>query len=252
MGFSFTTFVFELVNFGLLIWLLNRLVFRPLAEGIEARRLATAQRERDAEEATLRAEQSRLEYEEKRRELDRLEEKVYREAVEQAASERARLLAQARDDARAERSRVDRLLEAEREASAAWVGEAVIEEAVALAGRLLMDLVPEEAHVVLLERLLDELRQQAPALRSEHEATGGSDVELQVAQTLTDHYEARLRDELEAALGDTIRLSVRDDPDLLAGAVLRVGDRVLDASVGGGLDVLHAQARSHLREETTL
>jgi F0F1-type ATP synthase delta subunit len=159
------------------------------------------------------------------------------------------LLAQARDDAQAERARVDRLLETEREASAAWVSDTVIEEAVQLAGRLLLDLVPEQAHGVLLERLVREVHDQTAALRSEDEVTGGSDVSLDVARALDDPMEARLRSELETALGRPVRLSVRDDPDLLAGAVLRIGDRVLDASVAGGLTLLRGRARALLRSE---
>jgi F-type H+-transporting ATPase subunit b len=251
VGFSFTTFVFELINFGVLVWLLNRLVFRPLSEGIEGRRVAATQRERDADAAIQRAEASRREYEDKLQALDQLQAKVHREAVEQAGVERARLLAQARDDAQAERARIDRLLEAEREASAAWVGEAVIAEALGLTGRLLIDLIPEEAHDVLLDRLREEVRERAESLRAEQEASGHAEVELQVARALTDEHEARLREELGSALGSAVRLSIRDAPDLLAGAVLRVGDTVLDASVGGALEVLQAKARSLLSEMPT-
>lgn len=38
MNFDLTTFVFELVNFGLLIWILQRVLYRPLRAGIERRR----------------------------------------------------------------------------------------------------------------------------------------------------------------------------------------------------------------------
>jgi len=60
---------------------------------------------------------------------------------------------------------------------------------------------------------------------------------------------ADLRDALSDSLGTMPKLSVRQDPELLVGAVLRVGDRVFDASVAGNLEALRDRARELLRPE---
>ncbi|MBK6515273.1 MAG: F0F1 ATP synthase subunit delta [Polyangiaceae bacterium] len=58
-----------------------------------------------------------------------------------------------------------------------------------------------------------------------------------------------LRAALAAALGRAPQLTVREDDALVAGIVVRIGDRVLDASIAGQLEVLRERARALLNEE---
>src|SRR5262249_30246750 len=51
------------------------------------------------------------------------------------------------------------------------------------------------------------------------------------AAPLSDSYLTRLKDELEKATGKKIAIEHKLDPDLLAGVVTQIGDRVIDGSL---------------------
>src|SRR5690606_26719359 len=60
---------------------------------------------------------------------------------------------------------------------------------------------------------------------------GVVEVELTAAHPLTDEQKAAVSARLEQVLGKGVRLSVREDPDILGGLIARVGDLVMDGSV---------------------
>jgi F-type H+-transporting ATPase subunit b len=92
MHFNLTTFLFEIVNFLVLLVVLQRLIYRPLRKGIDARRQA----QEDEAAALVTKEQAVLaqghELDARARQLDELRLTAVREAAEAASEERARIL----------------------------------------------------------------------------------------------------------------------------------------------------------------
>lgn len=240
MTFEWTTFVFELVNFVVLVWILRRVVYRPLKRGIEGRRQQLADREAAA---TARAEEAdaRIAAAEARKlELERLRDDIVREATDAGAAERARIVEQAQQDAAGERTRVQRLLDAEREAALAWVHDVAVHRSTEIAGRLLMALAPDTVDDALRRLLLDEIARHP-------ELQGLDEVEVRAARRPADDALEALRAAL-ATDGRAPKLVFREDESLLAGLVVRAGDQVLDASIAGQLEAFQDQARRLLDE----
>ena len=67
---------------------------------------------------------------------------------------------------------------------------------------------------------------------------GRGQVEVHSAYPLTPEQEERIGDAMSNRLGVSVSLSVRVDPDLIGGVVVRAGDLVIDASLRGRLDQL--------------
>jgi F-type H+-transporting ATPase subunit b len=244
MGFSVTTFVFELVNFAVLLVLMQRIVYRPLRKSIDARKDAIEARERAADERVAEAEALRVRHAEQVRAIDAVRDDVRRKATEEAAAERSRLLAQARDDAAAERARAQRLLDMERDAALGWVRDVTITRSTELAGRLLLGLAPVGVERALFDLMLSEIARMAP----EFAQSTGVPAEAEVTWArLPDETEiGRLREALVRAYGRAAppRLAIREDPELGSGVTLRIGYHILDASLGGQLEALRERARS--------
>ncbi|MFQ5790387.1 MAG: ATP synthase F1 subunit delta [Acidobacteriota bacterium] len=55
--------------------------------------------------------------------------------------------------------------------------------------------------------------------------------EVTTAHRLTDGQKETLASQLRALTGKSVRLQIREDPDLLGGLVVRIGNRIYDASV---------------------
>lgn len=249
MNLDLTTFVFEAVNFIVLVWLMQKLVYRPLRDGLEKRRGALESREAEALEAMDEAKLLQAASNDDRDELSRLRDDILREANEEAAEQRARILSQAREDAEAERARVKRLLESEREAALSWVSQLAVQRGTEVVGILLMQLAPDAIEEALFEQLRTEIERRDLA-----DADLGEDQEVEVsaAEMLGGPRLAQLRKSLEKALGCEPRLAVREDDALRAGLVLRVGHLVLDASVAGQLDAFRERVRDELEAEVRI
>ncbi len=242
MASSATTFVFETINFLLLMWILVRLVYRPLREGIAARREEIAKTRQEAEHELEEAQALRGDWEEKQRELVSLRSQVRDEALEGALEERARLLEEARADAARERTRVERLLDSERRAAEDWVRTMAIERGADLAGRMLLALAPDVVDQVLCERLLDTLRASETELARQLGAL--ESVEVVGARPVGPAFLDPLRELLERVADSPVEIRTSEDPSLLAGAVVRCGDTIFDGSVAGELEAFRDLAES--------
>jgi F-type H+-transporting ATPase subunit delta len=86
------------------------------------------------------------------------------------------------------------------------------------------------------------LRAIAFAYRTLHDQRAGRvPVEVESAVSLTDEQQEQLRQQLRHSLQKEPVLHLRINPDLLGGLVVRVGDRVYDASVRARLDTIYHQ-----------
>lgn len=113
------------------------------------------------------------------------------------------------------------------------VFRALLEDRVAPVTLRFLQLLAEKNREVLLASILDTYRR----LRDEQQDI--VEVQARVPTSLGDEARARLTDRLEAMTGKTVRLQVDEQPDLIGGLVIRIGDRVYDGSVRQKLDNLH-------------
>lgn len=249
MELNATTFAIELVNFLLLAWVLQRLLYRPLRQAIDKRKQAMEASLVEANQRMSEAQSLNEQAQERIRDLEALREGVLSSAREQAEEERARIMGQARQDAEAEHSRARRLLDEERLAAMAWVRETTVLRSTEVAGRLMVDLVPQALEQALVEMLLSKVASEhKPTEKAGEPDAVDAEVELTTAHGVSDESITLLRRHLTALLGTPPRLSIQEDPALEAGCVLRIGHRVLDASVAGQLDILRDRAREILEE----
>lgn len=248
MQFDVVTFSFELINFLVLAFLLHRVVYRPIAAAIADRRKEIADTLASATEKLALVDTRAEALATKDRELDALREKIFAEATAAAAAERSKLLAEARADAAAERKRVQAMLDAEREAALGWVREVTVEQGVDVAGRMLMELVPEAADQALVSKLMSELEEHAE-LTGEARPDEIVHADATFAKMPTPEQTRQLKEILERAVGTQVRVAVTEDERLGAGATVRVLDRVFDASVAGQLELLREDARRQLDRE---
>ena len=71
-----------------------------------------------------------------------------------------------------------------------------------------------------------------------HEVEGVVDVQVRSARKLTAKQQKALEDKLQQRFGKAVNLSVEIDKSLLAGAIIKAGDLVIDGSTRGRLDKL--------------
>ncbi|MFO8033578.1 MAG: F0F1 ATP synthase subunit B [Candidatus Bipolaricaulota bacterium] len=151
------TWVINLINFGILLWLLKRFLFRPASEWLEGRRNMEQQRLKRAKEAEAKGQAQLRQREEALADANRRA----REIVSQAESEAQQLVRQARDDARRQAHQIVEGGEDEarriKEEALAELRESYAQLVIQGAGSVLRREVRPEDHRALLEELGREL-----------------------------------------------------------------------------------------------
>lgn len=98
MGFDWFTFAAQIANFLILLWLLQRFLFRPITGVMEERAERVTARLREATEREEHAREEKRRLEEKRRELDQRREAILEQAEEEAEERREEIVASAHEE----------------------------------------------------------------------------------------------------------------------------------------------------------
>lgn len=217
MTFDWTTLALQAINFLVLVWLLHRLLYRPVLAAIDRRRASEARALGDAAAAQRAAEAEQAHWQTERETLD-ADRRALRQQAEHDATERAQAIL---NDARTEAERLIAqgrdTLTAERDALAAEVRHEASQVARRLAERLLREIAPDVGPEPFLERLDHQLSTLSP----EDLDTQGpiTSARLLVAPALSLAARATWQRRLSDRLGG-VPVEVTAAPDLIAGARL--------------------------------
>ena len=247
MHFDWSTFALQTVNFVILVWLLQRFLYKPVLRMVDARR-AQVDRERaevDAAKAAAKQELATIAAEREAMTAERAAMlKAAATQAEAAASARraaaeheaAQLLDAARKTIGEERSQA--FAEARRMASDLAAG---------LATRVLAT-VPAPLRIAAsleqVERLLAALPDAERDGLARQVADGGA-LRVRTAAPLSPSDAAAWRSALQRRLGASVAVVFDVDPELLAGADLHFPNAVLRLSWRSALDALGAELASH-------
>lgn len=234
MDFDATTFVLEVANFLVLVWLLRHFFYRPVLAVIEQRRAEGAQLLASAQALRDEAQALKADYEARLARTARAREQAMAEVAAEISAERARRLAALESELLAERQRRETLQAREREAQDAERERQAALLAARFASRLLHRVAGPALDDRLVELALADLQtlpdEQRETLRA---ALADPAVEVQVctAYPLGAARREALGAALSAAAGRALVPAFREEPLLEAGLRIHAGDWVLMANL---------------------
>lgn len=220
MTMSWWTLGLQAVNVLILVWLLSRLFWRPVAAAIAARQAAAQTLLDDAAAAQARADAALAAVEKTREGMAAERESLLAEAAEKAEAAAKAALAAAADKAETALHAAQREQEREAEAARAANAAEAAQLAVDIAGRLLARLDPRALQPIFLDLLVAALERMPTNDRSAL-AGAASGVELVSAVSLDEAGRQSVREALAKALGADVTLRFSTDPDLIAGFEIR-------------------------------
>jgi F-type H+-transporting ATPase subunit b len=233
--FTWTTFVFEIINFVILVWILKHYFYTPVLNVIARRRDEIQQTLDKARDIHTRAEETQQRYESRLAEWE-AEKRVQQEQLHDQLDEERRRQMEALQTSLEEQRKKAQVTEQRRLSDLAREQEArAIEQAAHFAARLLERISGPELETRLVELVGDDLAElsgeQLEALRAAMQAETEPLVvssAYELPQTLRD----RLQAALGTALGEqAVQCRFRREPDLLAGLRISVGPWVLRANL---------------------
>lgn len=233
MQIDWLTVAAQIVNFLVLVWLLQRFLYRPITQAMARREERIESRLSEARAAREEAEAEAARLREQQEELEASREEKLHEAREEADALRTRLEDEIREEIETKRSTWQEHLEDEREAFASRLRQRAGHQVVDIVGRVLKDYASSDlaGQVVatFAERLaaLDADEREkltAAASRAEGPARVESSVPLEPgARRQTTRV-------IHECIAQDIEVEYGEDDDLLLGIRLTIGEQAVEWS----------------------
>jgi F-type H+-transporting ATPase subunit b len=236
LGVNLGFFIFQVLNFTIVLILLYAWAYKPIIKALENRKKAIAQ---SAEDARIAAEARENAEEEARQIIAKAQTEAaakVREASERAEAAGKEVLAEAQ--AEAAKARETALAEAQQERNRllADMRGQVAALAMAAAQKLVQEALDEQRQRVLIDEFFSGVKAGQVVVLEDADMQGAS-AEIVSALPLTDEEKDIVRQDITSKIGSQT-VTFRVDPAILGGLVVKVGDKVLDGSVAGKLESL--------------
>ena len=242
MTFNIWTFVFELVNFVVLAYVLHRLLYRPLRSAIDKRREAIANAQAEAENARAAAVAMQRQLQSQLGDLEKERQEVIQQTRELAEAERMKLIAEGQQTLARRQEEARLAIERQRDEARRSLRSELNSSATELAERLLHEATGGTLQQQLAKRLIETLllvpANQRVQVRDDWSKADGALVET--ATTLDATSLQQINQAVNDLVGQPVNLAVQTKPNLVAGARVRIGGHVWDASLAGQFEGLRS------------
>jgi F-type H+-transporting ATPase subunit b len=235
LGISLGFLLFQIFNFAVLCVLLYAWAYKPILKMLNTRKQKIAQGLEDARiasEARANAEQDASKI---IAEAQNKANQLVRDSTERA--EAAALEIRAAADAEATKAREAALteVEAERDRMLGDLRSQIAALAIAAAQKLVGESLDEKRQHALIDEFFSGVR-SGNVVVLEGASLSGTSAEVTSALPLSSGEMDAVKQDILSKLGSQSTVSFRVDPNILGGLVIRMGGKVLDASVAGQLE----------------
>jgi len=234
LEFNWSTFILEIFNFLVLVWILKRFLYQPVLDVIARRRIAIENQLAESEQHHAEANALKEQYEnrlanwelEREKASDNLQHELEQHRLDQLDTQKTEL-AQAEEKNRISRAKQDEQMIREIERRALLQGAK-------FASQLLSQAAGPELQNRLLEILLLDLKaistEQIQNLSNDWEESP-EQIQITSAYPLTDEQRQQLQETLLKVTGLSAPVNYAENTELRAGLIITIGAWVLQLNV---------------------
>ncbi len=238
LGISLGYFIFQILNFLVLVVLLYAWAYKPIVNMLENRKRKIAQGFEDARVASEARENAEREANQIIAEAQAKAGQVVREATERAEAAAREVREAAQAEAAKERGIAMAEVDQDRERILSELRGQVAALAMAAAQKLIGEALDEQRQHSLIDEFFSGIKAGKVIVLENAQMDSGASAEVTSALALTNEEKETIRRDILSKVGNQATVTFRVDPAILGGLVVRVGDRVWNASVAGQLENL--------------
>lgn len=239
MELNWSTFFLEIVNFLVLVWLVQRYFYRPVRQIVDRRREEIEARLAEAETLRQQALATQQRYEGRLAEWEAEKRQAFENLQQELEAERKRRLDVLADELKAERKKAEELWEWDKKEQARQLEEQALALGAAFVAKLLKRLADRHLHQRLLAQVLEDLAlwpaEKVAELARAWQANPAP-VTVISAFPLDEEERLQIGAALNRLLAAEVEPSFAVDPDLLAGVRIDLGAYVLRANLNDELE----------------
>jgi F-type H+-transporting ATPase subunit b len=242
----------QALNFGILVWLLKRFLYKPILNAIDAREKRIAAELADADARRAEAQKERDEFETKNEEFSQQRAALLSKATSEAKAERQRLLDDARKAAGALRARLGEALRRDAAKLYHAICSRTEQEVFAIARKALTDLATtalEERISEVFIRRLRTMDAKAKEGLSEALQTASEPALVRSAYDLSAAQRAAIQKTLIETFSAEVRVRFETAPELISGIELTTNGQKIAWSISDYLAALEKGVGEILQEK---
>lgn len=238
MKFDIWTFLFQVINFLVLLLILKRVLYKPIREIIEKRRSLIRQRIEEADKTKKEAMELKENYRHEMDELHELKSRMLEKMHEEVQQERKKLTVRAEEEAARVIEKEKAVFDTEKRRLESVLKDKALEAVTLFAANLFKDIADEDLHKAIYEKLFRELRDIASHMPEIKEKDGPLKVDMFTAYPFSEDETRKFKEAIESLLSQSVIINTIIDASLLAGVKIEIYDRVYDLSLSGQIKKL--------------
>lgn len=234
MELNWTTFILEIVNFLILIWILKRFLYKPVLNIVEQRRISVEKILRDAETARSEAQVLNQRYEDRQANWERERQLARDKLAQEIKEERTKQMEVLQLNLQKELDKA-RAAESYRQAAIAQAAEkTALKQAARFASRLLEQFSSPELEARFLEIIIKEISQLPEESTAKLRGSWTKIPEhilIESAYPINEIQKNELKSSLSLLVGDDIPINYEQQADIVSGLRISIGAWILSANI---------------------
>ncbi|MDE1888832.1 MAG: F0F1 ATP synthase subunit B [Planctomycetota bacterium] len=243
MKFNIWTLLFQIINFVILLYILRRILYKPIREIIEKRRGLIAKTVEDAEKTKKEALELKEKNHEELNKAKELQGQMLEQTREEALKDRNKLLGEAEKDAAKIIEKEKALIDAEKMRIESELKNKTLEMVSVFASNLLKDISDEELHNAILRKFLKETGKFVSDISKIKEKEETVNIDLVTAYPLPMVDVKTFQETLASHLAKKVKMNTTIDKTLIAGVRIKAYDMIYDSSLAGQVNALASQLK---------
>ncbi len=150
-------FIWRIINFGILVFLLYKVLKRPISQFLYSRKEQVEVALKEAEEARIKAEEKYKEYQEKVKNLEKEKAEILERMRKEAEAEKERILKEAKEKAKKIIEQAKVMAQQEFEKEKEYIKREATEKVINLATELLKRNITDDDHQRLIKETIERM-----------------------------------------------------------------------------------------------
>ncbi|MBK3333277.1 hypothetical protein GWK41_09360 [Persephonella atlantica] len=239
MKFDVLTYIFEIVNFFVLLWILKKLLYNPVISVLKKRKNYIDQKIREAEEAQSKVEKLKQEYQQLLKEIEETRKSKIAQITKEVQQEKERLYEEMKKELDAQRQKFLDSLEAEKREVLNQLKEETVRYSLAFVSKLLSQLSDKNLHTRLFKLAMEGIRSINPEEidNISDELKERNVITVETAYPLTEKDLQKLKDVVKNIFGVDVVVKTEERKELIAGVKIHIASKMIDSSLEGQISV---------------
>lgn len=254
MEVNWFTLVAQIVNFVILLFLLQRLLYRPVVKAMEEREQKIAKRMEEAEQKRNEADEKLQQYQERSKELEKEYDKRLADIQAEIEKRRKELIQEAQNEVNEKKRNWQTALKEEQESFLNQLRQWLVRETVEITRHALKDLAETKVEQRMIEMFISRIRSLEPEMKTEISKSiqeSEKPIVISSAFDLLEEQQNQIVDTIqkEYSVDDNFKTDFKISADLIAGIEIQIDDHRMSWSIRDYLTGLEEQVLNRIKDE---